>query len=189
MGEAVFDFIKNRYRQSHASLFELVEGLTEEQWTWRPTPQAHNIAFQVWHLGRMNDHVQAKIAKLTPDLERRFGPAHQIWMAEGLARKWDLDPAKLGQGESGFGMEDAVAASLRLPEKAVILQYVRRVCTASEHVVDALTDDQLLTLKTKDWAGDLPVGAHIVEYLAHDEWILGTVAALRRAQGLPRVFA
>lgn len=41
----------------------------------------------------------------------------------------------------------------------------------------------------KDWAGDLPVGAHVVEYLTHDEWVVGTVAALRRAQGLPRLFA
>jgi hypothetical protein len=189
MSTALLDYLRTRFREGHQNLFRMVEGLTEEQWEWRPTPAAHNIAFQVWHTARQADYVQEKIAGLAPELTQRLGPAGQIWTAEGLARKWNLDPASLGEGESGFGMQDAVAASLRLPPKPVVLDYTQRACAAADRAVAALSDDYLLTRTMREWAGELPVAAYLVEYLLHDEWVLGTIAALRRAQGLPRVLA
>lgn len=188
MSQAVVAFIRKRYRQSHESLFQVAEGLTAEQWTFRPTPRAHNIAFQVWHSARFFDYVQSTLAGLSSGRAPQPGP-RQIWHAEGLARKWDLDPAILGEDESGYAMDDAAAAALRLPEGAVIMEYARRTSAAAQQAVDDLTDEQLLTLKVSGWAGELPVAAYLVEYLTHDEWVLGTIAALRRAQGLPRVFA
>lgn len=189
MGEALVAFIRKRYRQSHEMLFQLVEGLTEEEWSWRPTPAGHNIAFQTWHSARFFDYVQTAFAKVNPDRQGRSEPARQIWQTEELAGKWHLDPAKLGEDESGYNMDDATAAALSLPEKAVVLDYARRTSAAALQALDALSDAQVTTLRMKGWAGELPVAGYVVEYMSHDDWVLGTISALRRAQGLPRVIA
>lgn len=188
MGDAVIDAIKNRYRLAHQRLFKMIEGLTAEQWKWRPTPEAHTIAFQVWHTARLTDYFHARLPGVVPELERKLGPGRQIWEAEGLAKKWGLDPGTLGWNEVGFGMDDPVAANLPLPGKEALLAYARRVFAAAERAVDAF-DDRHFLIKMTDWAGELPIGGYVVEYLAHDEWDIGQISALRRAQGIPRALA
>jgi hypothetical protein len=79
-------------------------------------------------------------------------------------------------------MDNAMAATLKFPSKDMLLGYARRVLAAAERAVDAL-DEQDLTRKMNDWAG------YIVEYTTHDEWDIGQIAGLRRAQGLPRAIA
>lgn len=185
MPDVLMDAIKNRYRQAHVGFLKLTEGLTEGQMKWRSTPVSHNIAFQVWHTARLTDHFQSKIPAVAPELERKLAPGRQIWTAEGLAAKWGLDPASLGWNETGHGMDDAVAANLRLPGKEALLDYARRAFAAAERAVDALGERDFL-LKMDDWAGVLPLGVYVIEYTIHDEWDAGYIAALRRAQGLPR---
>lgn len=94
----------------------------------------------------------------------------------------------LGWNQTGFGMDDGVAANLALPGREALLDYVRRAFTAAEQTVATLHEKDL-QLKLVDWAGELPLGGYIIEYTAHDEWDVGYIAALRRAQGLPRVIA
>lgn len=188
MANAVIEEIKKRYRGAHGRFFKMVEGLTEAQLVWQPTPQAHNIAFQIWHMARLDDYFQSQIPSVAPELARKLGPGKDIWRAEGLAAGWGLDSAKLGWNETGFGMDDAVAASLKFPGKNVLLDYARRALATAERAVDAL-DEKQLALKMKDWAGELTLAGYVIEYTAHDEWDIGQIAGLRRAQGLPRALA
>jgi hypothetical protein len=85
-------------------------------------------------------------------------------------------------------MDNAMAATLKFPSKDMLLGYARRVLAAAERAVDAL-DEQDLTRKMNDWAGELTLAGYIVEYTTHDEWDIGQIAGLRRAQGLPRAIA
>jgi hypothetical protein len=188
MSDRFIEAIKNRFRAAHQRFFKMLEGVTDDQFRWRPTPVAHSIAFQVWHGGRVNDYFQSKIPGLSAGLTQRLGPGRQIWEVEDLAKRWGLDPAALGWNEIGFGMDDTVAANLALPSRDVVVDYARRALATADRSVEALTDEDF-HLKMVDWAGELPLGAYVLEYLAHDEWDIGQIACLRRAQGLPRVMA
>ena len=166
----------------------MVESLTEEQWRWRPTPVAHTIAFEVWHAARHDDLLQTFLPGFRPDLEAPLGQREQIWRSENLAQRWSLDPKVLGFEETGSGMEDAVAAALPLPGKAALLDYARRAFIAMERVVESISDNQLSVVVTV--AGEtVPLGAVFVGALLHDEWTIGYIASLRRAQEIPRIEA
>ncbi len=188
MTTGLLELVKSRYTQSHERLLKMVDDMTDEQLAWRPTPTAHSVAFQVWHAARIEDYFQFRIAETIPDVQKKLGPARQIWTAENFATGWDLDPNMLGIGELGEGMDDRAAAGLRLPRKDVLLDYTRKAFDAAERAVATLTDEQL-TVMMKDWAGNQPVDGYVVEYLAHTEWDIGQIACLRRAQDLPRVMA
>src|SRR3569623_2960856 len=110
-----------RYRQTHERLLAILDDLTDEQFAWRPAPLAHPIAANVWHLARWADHLQAHLPGMTEALGRRLGPGRQLWEEEELAARWGLDPAELGQDETGMLMDDEPAARLPLPGKAALL--------------------------------------------------------------------
>lgn len=179
--------LKDRYAQSHSGLLQMVEGLTDEQLNWRPTPTAHNIAFQVWHAARTADDVQVVICRNCPSVKSKLGEGQEIWQAEGLAARWGLDPTQLGAGESGYDMDDAVAAKLSLPAQP-LLDYARRAFETLNRALDAATPDEW-DRPYKHWGANVPLWVHVTDYLSHNEWNVGYIAALRRAQGLPRVIA
>lgn len=188
MTAALLNLVKSRYMQSHERLLKMVNDMTDQQLTWKPTPTAHSVAFQVWHAARIEDYFQFRIAETVPDVQKKIGPARQIWTAENLVTRWELDPKLLGIAELGEGMDDRAAAELQLPRKDVLLEYTRKAFAAADRAVATLTDEQL-GITMKDWAGDQPIAGYIVEYLAHTEWDIGQIACLRRAQSLPRVIA
>lgn len=188
MDNSLLDVIKARYKQSQERLLKFVETLTDDQLRWKPTPTSHSIAFQLWHAIRLTDHFQSRIPSLSLTLEKRLGVGKQIWDQERLGSRWDLEPAILGWNQVGFGMDDAAAANLRLPGKEALLDYARKVAAALDRTLGAL-DEADFSLKMNDWAGEQPLAGYMIEYLAHDEWDIGYIAGLRRAQGLPRVMA
>ncbi len=49
MSDVVVQALKDRYRLRHRWLLSMVEELTEEQFTWQPTPTSHSIAWNLWH--------------------------------------------------------------------------------------------------------------------------------------------
>ncbi|MDQ7829941.1 MAG: DinB family protein [Armatimonadota bacterium] len=181
-------FLIDRFRRSHRTLLAMVDGLTEEQYAWRPTPSAHNIAFQVWHLARTADDIQATLRQASPSARAVLGAGEQIWFAESLARRWGLNPAELGAGESGYEMDDAAAARLRFPPKAEVVGYMRRAFEALEQALEAVQEDWT-AFRYTHWGDDAPLWQQAVDYLTHHDWNAGYIAALRRAQGLPRVVA
>lgn len=191
MGDVLVYRLKYSYRIRHRWVLDSVEGITEEQFAWKQTPTSHSIAWNFWHLGRWADYLQAKIPLMTPSLERKLGPAQQIWMHEGMAASWGLDSSVLGWGETGMEMDDKAVATMRLPGREVVGDYARRAFAAAERAVDAIDDDEFrVTYKSPvEWEGEIPICSYIVSYLAHNDFHRGQIAANRRAMDLPRVRA
>ncbi|HEY3247791.1 MAG TPA: DinB family protein [bacterium] len=188
MDATVLDVVKGNFALNHRRLLKSVEDLTDEQLLWRPTPTSHSIGFELWHAARANDGLAVRLSTLTPALRERVGALEQIWTAEGLAAAWNLEPTLLGRNQSGSGMDDEAAAAVRLPGKSVLLDYARRACAASERVVNAIDDTDAVTMVQTGggWPGDQVVIWYVIFYYGHDDWALGYIAALRRAQGLTR---
>lgn len=187
MGEPFVDAVKQRYKLGHQRVLRALEDLTEEQMRWHPTPITHSISWNVWHLARWADYLQATIPAMTPRLQAVLGAGREIWHTEGLAQKWGLDAAALGWREMGTDMGDRVAAALRFPEKETVIGHLRRTFEAAEHAVEGIADHEFgITYRSPHaWAGERVIGMYVVALYAHDERHLGQIIYLRRLMELP----
>jgi len=185
--DVLLQSLKDRYNLVHRRLLKTVEGLTEEQFAWKPTPNSSSIAFNLWHLARWADYLQAAIPKMAPGLEVKLGPGRQIWETQRLAEKWGLDPAQLGWNQTSTQMEDEIAANLALPSSEALLAYLRDAFAAVERAVAAGDDEEARVVYKMPYEKEgRPVGSFIMSFATHDDFHRGQVAALRRAQNLPR---
>lgn len=191
MSDAFADALKRRYRLGHRRLYKMLEGLTDEQFSWKPAPATHSIAFNAWHLARWADYLQAKIPSMAPSLEHKLGPGVQIWEVQGLAKQWGLESDALGWGQTGMEMTDETAGDLALPLMTVVMDYLRRTFDAMERALEAIDDEDLRILyrSPNQWEGERPVGEYIIGYAIHNDFHRGQVAYVRRLLGLTRVIA
>jgi len=110
-------------------LDEALEGLTPEEWRWRPTPTANHILWTVWHLTRVED---AWINWYLSDNGER-------WKVNGWAEKFGL-PAR---DRWGFGdTADQVGAFPDVPAN-VIAGYRADVMESAQLVIRSLSTTDL----------------------------------------------
>jgi len=176
VGQMIFWF-----EQAHAELLKLVETVSDEQLAWQPHPSATSMAFNVWHIARWADYVQAKMPETTPVLSQRLERRQQVWHAEDLATKLGLDPSSLGEIEAGNEL-GVVAAQIHLPSRAFLLEYLRRCYTLEEQGLAAI-DDQQFQEHRMDGTGlpDETLGHWLMWHLVHEWEHLGMI---RYVQGL-----
>lgn len=164
--------------QAHAETIDHVERASEEQFFWQPHPAATSMAFNVWHLARWADYVQASVPEATPSLRQRLEPRMQVWYAEDLASAWSLQPTHLGLREGGTDMGLA-AADLQLPSKATLLEYLRRCYALEEQAMSAIDEQQFQEFR--QGAGVPPhqtVGYWLMNHLIHEWEHLGMIRYL-----------
>ncbi len=183
--------IAANYRKTHARVLQIATDLSDDQLAWHPPDSVTSIGFNLWHLARWADHLQAAIPGMTPELSRRLGAGRQIWEAEGLAATWNFDTASLGYAETGMLMETDVAMRLPLPSKAVLLDYVQRTFAAADAMVSAVDDQQWLEAERDQFEAEdrsalgarRTVGNAILTHLSHENRHLGMIECLRGMQG------
>jgi hypothetical protein len=130
---AVYDVL-SAYQNIHQIVLRQAEGLTDVQLRWKPENYSTSIGFHLWHLAREADYLKAAILEHYPALGPDFGAASQIWHEEKLAEKWGFPP----DTGVGTGMSDEVAASLPIPAKEELLDYLRRAYARVEAFLDLL---------------------------------------------------
>ena len=191
MVESVAAVLAFHYHQTHARFLKVVEELDDAQLR-RQWPHANSIGFDAWHCGRWADHLQMLLPRMTEGLASRLGAREQIWVKESLARRWGYPADKLGHVETGMGMDESLAAALPLPDKTVLLDYVRRSFSAADDAVGRMVDSDLLApaAVTDDDAPWLrgqakgPPASWVVGYSDHDNRHLGMIEARRGLIGL-----
>lgn len=191
MSDMMLEVAKHRYLLGHQRLLQMLEGLTEEQFIWKPTPSSHAIAFNLWHLARTADFLQATIPGIASSLEAKLGRGREIWDTERLPQRWGWNPATLGWNQMGFQMADQAAANLRFPPTNQVIGYLRQAFDKAERAVAAIDDSEarIMYRMAYEESTGRPVGSYIIIYAIHDDFHRGQVAALRRAQNLPRAVA
>jgi hypothetical protein len=176
------------FRRTYDRVLRVVDDLSESQLSWRPGPAAHSIGWNLWHLARWTDHLQASIPAMTPALAERLGPGRQLWEADELAARWGLEPGQLGQHETGMLMADDAAARLALPARNALFDYVRRAFAAAERAVGAIDDVELTRPNALERAGEAAsqatVGDAVTAHLEHNNRHLGEIECLRGLLGL-----
>src|SRR5436189_3794049 len=103
---------------THKLVLHVIDDLDDAALRERPG-RANPIAFDLWHIARWADWLQAEISTT------RGEDVRSIWEREDLPARWRWDGAKLGAFQMGMGMDEGVSAQLPLPEKSEIERYAR----------------------------------------------------------------
>jgi hypothetical protein len=172
------------FRDAHTNILQLADSLSEEQLRWQPHPLANSIGFQLWHLARGADYVQARLSDATSELSRRLGEHPQIWLAENFAEQWKLDPEILGVEQLGWEMKPEDAAQLQFPDKDALMNYLRRSFAAETQALDALDEEQFQSLRLHDWAKEQTVGNFLMSYFVHYREHLGAIQYINGIRNL-----
>ncbi|MEE8353277.1 MAG: DinB family protein [Dehalococcoidales bacterium] len=118
----------NSLRSAWGYLDEALDGLTEEEITWRPSDDCNSIAFILWHLARLEDveihrHVQGKT---------------ELYEAEGWREKLGTPP-----DEDGFGYTKEQVNAWPVPKLADLRGYADSVRQDTLAFLESLPDGKL----------------------------------------------
>jgi hypothetical protein len=143
MSSMVTATLTQRITGAHEQLLGAASEADEDQFRRWLGPNVPSIGWHVWHMARWADRVQALLPIMIAEDGRSAAPQAEIWEADSLASKWQFDRTNLGYGQTGMEMGDSAAASLRLPDKASLIDYARRAFSAAEETFGGIRDGQL----------------------------------------------
>jgi uncharacterized damage-inducible protein DinB len=127
---------------------EAVDGLTPDQLTARPTPDANSVAWLIWHLTRVQDH---HISEL---LER-----DQLWADGEWAASFGLEP---DPHNTGYGHSAADVAKVQPTDAAAVLGYLDAVTARTDSLLDGLTATDLDRVVDRRWDPPVTLGVRLV---------------------------
>lgn len=119
-----------------AAVKRRLDGLTAEQFLWRPTPRSNHVGFVMWHCLRACDWQLGRVRGVTADDE--------AWQTGGFRERTGYDPRGLGSRGLGIGtgftlaMVDAVPVTMEL-----ITDYTAAVAEAYVSHLASMTDADL----------------------------------------------
>src|SRR5439155_3795249 len=123
---------------THKRVLHVIEDLDDAALHER-SGRANSIGFNLWHIARWADWLQAQIGGTRGEGDR------SIWEREALPGRWHWDSAKLGASQTGMGMDESVSAELPLPPKSEIERYARASFSALEGSIAHLDEEMLGT--------------------------------------------
>jgi hypothetical protein len=94
-----------------------------------------------------------------------------------------LPADRLGENQSGMGMDEATSTTMPLPSKGILLDYARRAFEAANSACAAVDEEQLAATATDLYGMQTSVGAAILSHLGHANRHLGMIEALKGVQG------
>ncbi len=177
MSKSIMAEIARKYRDTQGTLLELVDSLTDEQLSWTPNQTTPGIGFHIWHTARWADYLQEII----------HGQGNQLWEKEDIATRWDMVTASLGYAQTGMSMDDKTAMTLKIPKKALLLDYASRAFDLAQQAVDGIGDADFYRvyecLHGETWH-DGQIGPIISTWMTHDNRHLGMIECLIGIQGM-----
>lgn len=141
-----------------------VDGLTQDELTFRADSQANSIAWLVWHLTRVQDDHVAGVAG-----------TEQIWTAQGWAERFGLP---FDDGSIGFGHSSKDVAAVRAGAD-LLTGYHDAVHDATASYVRDLRDADLDEVVDDRWDPPVTLGVRLVSVLGDDLQHAGQAAFVR----------
>jgi uncharacterized damage-inducible protein DinB len=136
------------YGRTPPIVAEAVEGLSQEELAWAPSPGANSIAWLVWHLIRVqDDHVSELLDE------------EQVWTTGEWAVRCGLKPDAHNTGY-GHGPDDI--ASVRPESPEVLLGYLDEVDARTRRFLEGLSDADLDRIVDRRWDPPVTMGVRLV---------------------------
>jgi hypothetical protein len=145
-----------------------VDGLTVEQLTYRPEPDANPIGWLVWHLARVQDDHVADVRG-----------TEQVWTAQGFADRFDLP---FDAHATGFGQDAEEVGQVRV-EAELLAEYLRGVHDQTTSYVGSLAPDDLDRVVDTRWDPPVTLGVRLVSVVSDDLQHAGQAAYVRGLLG------
>ena len=122
------DYFRSAVQDMHKNYFEAIDGLTDEQFHFRPLDAGNHIAFILWHNVRTEDTVlNFFLQKKTP-----------VWNAEEWDKKLEMDPQA-----QGTGMSAEESAAVRIRDIGIFKEYMESTFKATQAFLETVKDDDL----------------------------------------------
>lgn len=158
------DLLVDAFGRIQEEVHAAVDGLTEDQLTYRVEARANTIAWLVWHLTRVQDDHIADVAG-----------TDQVWVAGNWAERFDLP---FGVAATGYGHTDKDVALVRVPAD-LLIGYHDAVHDATVDYVRNLTDDDLPRVVDDSWDPPVTLGVRLVSMISDDLQHVGQAAFVR----------
>jgi uncharacterized damage-inducible protein DinB len=159
------ELLLDAFGRVRETVVEAVMGLTPEQLTYRPAPEANSIAWLVWHLARTQDH---HIAGATH--------AEQVWTSGDWAPRFGLPE---GSPDTGYGHSSGEVATIVVESSEVLVAYYDAVHERTLRFLEALTDADLPRIVDESWDPPVTLAVRLVSVLSDDLQHAGTAMYVR----------
>jgi uncharacterized damage-inducible protein DinB len=150
------------------SVTAVLDGLTLDDLTHRPTADANSIGWLVWHLTRVQDvHVSELVE------------AEEVWVADGFADRFDLP---YDTAEHGYGHSSEQVGAFRA-EADLLGEYYDAVHRRTLEYVAGLTPEDLDQVVDERWDPPVTLGVRLVSVVNDDTQHVGQAAYVRGLLG------
>lgn len=120
---SLLPFARATMTRSARSIEQVLDGLTEEQVFWQPTPDCNSIGWLIWHLNRRKDYYTSKLVD-----------DEQVWVAEGWFERFAMNPVETGTGHT---LEEVAAFR---PSMDLLLGYAEAANNAALERLDRISE-------------------------------------------------
>jgi hypothetical protein len=164
------------YERVPEAITRITDGLTREDLTWQPRPDANSIAWLIWHLTRQQDY---QVSALMGE--------EQLWLRDGWHARFNRPREAT---DIGFGNTPEQVAAFDCPDTATLVAYQRAVTDRSKALFATLSEVDLDRELTESRFTPIPtVGVRLVSILGDSLEHVGQAAyvrGLRQGKGWQR---
>jgi uncharacterized damage-inducible protein DinB len=144
--------------------WDAVQGLTDEELTYRVEDQTNTVAWLIWHLARVQDDHIAEAAG-----------TEQVWAKDGWVDRFGLP---FDERAVGFGQDADEVAQVRAGQD-LLVGYLEAVLDRSAEYLASLSDDDLDRVVDDKWDPPVTLGVRLMSIIADDLQHAGQAALLR----------
>ena len=159
---AARDLLTDSFARIRDLLVDLTDGLTEEDSTYRPAPDANSPGWLLWHLTRIQDDHMAGLAGVQqawPEWRERFGLPFSDWA-------------------TGYGQSPDEVAAVRV-SGALLAGYHADVHVLTLRYVEQIDADELARVVDTSWDPPVTAAVRLVSVLGDVLQHLGQAAYVR----------
>jgi len=162
------DLLTEALQRVHESVNRVLDGLSPDDLSQRPTPDANPIGWLVWHLTRVQDDHVADVAG-----------TEQVWISGGFAGRFDLP---FDTRDIGFGHSSEQVGQFRADAEH-LADYHDAVHRQTLAYVAGLGPDDLDRVVDKRWDPPVTLGVRLVSVVNDDTQHVGQAAYARGLLG------
>ena len=161
------DIVRAALNEYTEELRKAIDGLTEEERRFQPTPHSHHIDFVVWHMARVEDSWINGVAQ----------HKDHVWIRDGWQQKFGLP-----ERDGGYGFTAEQVANLPRFDIEQMMSYYDAVRQETLRYLDGLSHEDLEGIPLPERRADYTIAQMLAHVLVEESQHVGQVAYLRGMQ-------
>ncbi len=159
------DLLTDALSRTKQNVHAVTDGLTGQQLSFRPGPDANSIAWLIWHLTRVQDDHVADVAGVP-----------QVWTAKGWVQRFGLD---LDDEDTGYGHDSDQVASVRVDSGRLLTGYYDEVHEQTLGYLATLSEDDLNQIVDERFNPPVTLAVRLISVIDDDAQHAGQAAYVR----------